>query len=76
MMAVAVGGDDPLTWPKPGPLFEGPYLFDVGPTHFDAARDGRFLMIKSRCAGGRQAPAQIIVVQNWLEELKRLVPTN
>ena len=47
IMAVAVGGDDPSTWPKPKMLFEGPYLFDIGPTHFDAARDGRLLMVKT-----------------------------
>ena len=52
MMAVAVGGDDPSTWPKPKMLFEGPYLLDVGPTHFDVARDGRLLMVKPVDADG------------------------
>ena len=41
IMAVAVGGDDASTWPKPKMLFQGPYLLDIGPTHFDVARDGR-----------------------------------
>ena len=27
-------------------------------------------------ADGAEGPAQIILVQNWFEELKRLVPTN
>jgi Tol biopolymer transport system component len=44
---------------------------------YDIASDGqRFLMIKE--AGGTDqtaAPPQIIVVQHWTEELKRLVPT-
>jgi len=74
MMAVAVNGDDPSKWPKPTLLFEGPYLFDTGPTHFDAARDGRLLMVKTGAPGGDDAPRQFVVVQNWFEELRRLAP--
>jgi len=32
-------------------------------------------MIKATGADATAAPPQIIVVQRWLEELKRLVPT-
>ena len=32
-------------------------------------------MIKEGGAGQTAAPASLIVVQHWLEELKRLVPT-
>jgi hypothetical protein len=44
---------------------------------YDVAADGRFVMIPE--AGGATNPATspatgIVVVQNWLEELKRLVP--
>ena len=74
IMAVAVGGDDPSTWPKPQKLFEGPYLFDIGPTHYDAARDGRILMVKTAAPDGNDGPTPIIVVQNWHEELRRLAP--
>jgi Tol biopolymer transport system component/tRNA A-37 threonylcarbamoyl transferase component Bud32 len=44
---------------------------------YDIATDGgRFLLIKeSRDADQTAAPASLIVVQHWLEELKRLVPT-
>jgi Tol biopolymer transport system component len=43
---------------------------------YDIASDGqRFLMLKEGGADGTAAPASIIVVQNWVEELKRLVPT-
>ena len=42
---------------------------------YDIARDGqRFLMIKQ--GGGADqaaAPPQVVVVQHWVEELKRLV---
>jgi eukaryotic-like serine/threonine-protein kinase len=45
---------------------------------YDVSPDGqRFLMIKE--GGGADqtaAPASLIVVQHWTEELKRLVPTN
>jgi hypothetical protein len=58
----------------PRMLFQGPYE-TLLPANFAVSLDGqRFLMIKS-VAASREAP-RLIVVQNWLEELKRLVPTN
>ena len=47
-------------------LVEGPTLADR------IARDGRFLMIKGELPG---IASELVVVQNWLVELKRLVPT-
>ena len=49
----------------------------VGRT-YDIAPDGqRFLMIKEgRGSDKTAAPASLIVVQHWVEELKRLVPVN
>ena len=44
---------------------------------YDVSLDGRrFLMIKQAGSGQRATPPQIIVVRNWFEELKRLVPAN
>ena len=45
--------------------------------NYDISPDGqRFLMIEQNDVPGQAAaPASIIVVQNWGEELKRLVPT-
>jgi serine/threonine-protein kinase len=72
---------------KPGAvtkLFEGRYSFSnlAGTTGagrtYDASADGqRFLMIKDS-AGSENVSAspRIIVVLNWTEELKRLVPAN
>ncbi len=38
--------------------------------------DGRFLMIaESRAAGADSVRPDIVIVHNWFEELKRLVPT-
>jgi serine/threonine-protein kinase len=75
VMAVTVGGDDPSTWAKPRKLFEGQYQFDAGPTHYDVARDGRLLMVKPVVSESDGAARQLVVVQNWDQELKRLVPT-
>src|SRR5262245_12945353 len=43
---------------------------------YDISPDGRqFLMIKEGSSSDQSgAPQQIVVIQNWLEELKRLVP--
>ena len=44
---------------------------------YDLSSDGqRFLMIKGSASTGAIAPTQIVVVQHFDEELKRLVPTN
>jgi serine/threonine-protein kinase len=43
---------------------------------YDIAPDGRrFLMVREG-GGNKAAPQNLVVVQNWLVELKRLVPTN
>jgi hypothetical protein len=45
---------------------------------YDVSPDGRrFLMIKKAQPDGEAPPPpQLVVVQNWHEELKRLVPIN
>jgi len=53
-------------------LFEGQYYTD-GNRSYDVSRDGqRFLMLKE--SEDQAAATQLIVVHNWFEELKRLVP--
>jgi serine/threonine-protein kinase len=64
----------------PTTLFEGAYLsppVGLAGRTYDVSGDGqRFLMIKDAPAGDPNAPsASIVVVLNWTEELKRLVPT-
>ena len=56
---------------------EAQYL-SRGPREYDIHPDGqRFLMIKQAPQTEEaSARAEIILVQNWSEELKRLVPTN
>jgi Tol biopolymer transport system component len=55
-------------------LFEGQYLTSGGGPNYDVSPDGRqFLMVKE--SGEQAGTNQLIVVVNWFEELKRLVPT-
>jgi len=61
-----------FTQGSPEVLFTGNYLTKLLNRQYDIAPDGqRFLMIKQEQTG----VAQINVVLNWFEELKRLVPT-
>jgi serine/threonine-protein kinase len=62
----------------PSKLYDGPYVYGALERAYDVSPDGRrFLMIKESGATDAAAPsARLTVVQNWLEELKRLVPTN
>ena len=63
----------------PAKLLEAGYFAaggNAGRT-YDISPDGqRFLMIEQGGADQTAAPPQIVVVKNWVEELKRLVPTN
>jgi hypothetical protein len=66
-----VDSRDPLRFRPPHVLFEGGFIpFEANvPRTYDVAADGRFLMIQE---GRRGRQASLVVVQNWLEELKRL----
>ena len=64
----------PPTQVLPARYYDGTGL--TGRT-FDISPNGqRFLMIKGRGRDETGTSPQIVVVQNWTEELKRLVPTN
>ncbi|MGH9257994.1 MAG: protein kinase domain-containing protein [Vicinamibacterales bacterium] len=64
---------------NPQVVVDGSFLLNIagfGGRMYDVSRDGqRFLLLKG-VEGAQQTapPPLIIVVQNWLEELKRLVP--
>ena len=76
MMVVEVQSEPAFTSEGPQLVFEVPYLTNqFGTSNYDISPDGqRFLMIKAaEEEEGQQG--QINVVQNWFEELKRLVPT-
>jgi eukaryotic-like serine/threonine-protein kinase len=62
----------------PQMVFEGPYPSVNNGLIYDVSPDGRrFLMIKtSESSAGASSPPQLVVVLNWLEELKQHVPVN
>jgi Tol biopolymer transport system component/tRNA A-37 threonylcarbamoyl transferase component Bud32 len=76
MMAVDIATQPSFTAGKPRLLFKGQYVpTATTPANYDVSPDGqRFLMLKSEEQSSFSAPTQIVVVQNWFEELKRRVP--
>jgi serine/threonine-protein kinase len=80
-VAVEVAGGASVRVGTPTKLVEGPYLGGTAGTTagrtYDVSPDGRrFLMVKEAAStDATSAPREIVVVQNWFEELKRLVPT-
>ena len=74
MMAVPVATTPTFSAGTPKALFKGRY-FDAGGHDYDVAPDGqRFLMLKnSESISASMLP--IILIENWQEELKRLMPT-
>ncbi len=79
MMAVAVETEPDFRFQPPEELFEGGFVtYPAAFRIYDVAPDGRFVMIHSVAAAttGTDAPPEIILVQNWFEELQRLVPVN
>jgi Tol biopolymer transport system component len=79
LMSVRVGRGETWTAGAPTKAIEASYLVEtgIGARSYDVSADGkRFLMIKQGGAAGQTgSEAKLIVVQNWLEELKQLVPT-
>jgi serine/threonine-protein kinase len=76
VLAVPVQSGARLVAGRPEVVFEGSYL--VATTGFrlcDVAPDGRFVMISLDDAGSGAVPAPgVVLVQNWFQELERLVP--
>ena len=74
MLVVSVQMEPSVSLGKPTVLFEGSYVtsqYSFSKQYYDISPDGqRFVMIKE------EGEAQINVVLNWFEELKRLVPTD
>ena len=72
MMAVEVNTDRKVG--SATELFQGNYYGHAQPT-FHVAPDGRFLMMKDAVqTTDSENPTRVVVVQNWVEELMRLVP--
>jgi serine/threonine-protein kinase len=78
MFAVAVESGTTLVAGRPQGLFEFAMLRQGGGNRpYDLSPDGRFVIIRSGEAEDAAGPApSMILVLNWFEELKRLVPVN
>jgi hypothetical protein len=65
-----------VTFGTPRQLFGGRYLMDAPTRGWDASGDGQRFVLRQP----RERPPEVVihmnVVQNWLEELKCLVPLN
>ncbi len=69
-MAVAVDSKDTFNFQPPERLFERIFLRRRQAPSYDVGADGRFLMIRSDSVTTRR----MVVVQNWIEEVKERVP--
>lgn len=77
MMAVPVDSStsrEAFSAGRPTVLFSTPYYVVQAGRSYDVAGDGRFLMIKNTTP--QAAAPQLVVILNWFEELKRLLPAN
>ncbi len=76
MMAVTVSGAEGFEAGVPRELFDLDFwpARRNRPAHYDVHPDGRFVMFESQQSGS--FPDEILVVLNWLEELKRRVPVD
>jgi serine/threonine-protein kinase len=79
MMGVTVETDGDFRAGPPQVVVDGGFVTYVEASGFyDVAPDGRFVMIEA--AGNEQddeaLPQEIILIQNWMRELARLVPTD
>jgi serine/threonine-protein kinase len=77
VMSVPIRPGPTFTHDNPRMLFDGPYMAPQVARTYDVAPDGqRFLMIKRapQKEGERASEPKLVLVQNWLEEVKRLSP--
>lgn len=71
-----LGGSEPaLVFGTPKELFPWKYFFAFGGNHFDMTADGEHFFLIEVGPQSDKANPQLVLVQNWTQELKRLVPT-
>jgi Tol biopolymer transport system component len=76
--AVPIEGDTAISVGEPVAIFSGNYyVADAARPNWDIHPDGdRFLMIRNPAPTDLAGGTRIVVVENWLDELKRLAPTD
>jgi hypothetical protein len=73
-MVVDITTDPEFEAGTPRVLFEGAYDAHLGATDYDISPDGRrFVMVRR---SRESVPAQIHVILNWFDVLKRQAPSN
>ena len=76
LMELDVTLDPAFTATLARPLFEPMFVPDLVRTYDLTRNADRFIFLRIRHPPATSAPREIHVVQNWTEELKRLVPAN
>ena len=71
--AIRITSGPPSSWGAPSVIVEGAYASTSFDTEYDEW-EGRLLLMKDSTAEGVRPGREIVVVQNWLGELGRLVP--
>ena len=71
--ATRVTRGPPSAWGAPTVVVEGPYVTAGFDTDYDIW-NGRFLLMKDHAESASRATRDIVVVQNWHEDVRRLVP--
>ena len=77
MMSVPIDSDPTFTFGNPSVLFDRHYYEEsMSGRNYDIAPDGkRFLMMKeSNSIEDQRTRTELVVVENWFEELKRIAP--
>jgi hypothetical protein len=72
-MMAAINPGPQLSFKPPVTLFQTSFMRAGQPPSYDVTPDGRFVFV--RRGENRSAETNLIVELNWLEELKRRVPT-
>jgi hypothetical protein len=75
LKAIRITSGPPSSWGAPTVAVEGPYVTAGFDTDYDVW-GGRFLLMKDSAEGAARAARQMVVVQNWQEEVRRLVRAN
>ena len=80
MFVVSVTTEPTLTVERPMELFQEPYY--ISPTgsprpQYDVTPDGQrvLVLVSTRGTSASVARPRMVVVQDWFDELRRLVPT-
>jgi serine/threonine-protein kinase len=76
MMAVRIDPEGETEPGSPTPLFDDRWVDGYQrAVNYDVHPDGRFLMLERADLSEEELNLQVIVVDNWFDELERLVPT-